>query len=388
MSQTADVIVIGGGVLGSATAFELADRGLDVVLLERALPGRQGSGTTAGNLHIQAIHTRRPGQGIAVDAARLVPLQKVASDLWEGVEERLGRPVEVVRCGGFTVAETPEDLAALHEKSAWERAAGIETEVLDGDAVRAALPQLGPSVLGATWCAADGYANSLLVTPAYLRAARERGARVYSNAPVTALARVGQDWEVRSTVGNFSAPVVVNAAGPWAGRVTQLAGAELRLEPLAIQMLETVRAPRFLPHLVQHIGIGLSVKQVGSGSVVIGGGWPAGQLTLGEPAPVVDENVAGNLADAVRVVPELAGLGLSRAWSGPLAATPDEMPVVGEVPGLTGFLVATGTYSFTFSPLWARTLAETVTGETPQVDVRDLGPERLLATAGKEAISA
>ncbi|NRG42306.1 FAD-binding oxidoreductase [Rathayibacter sp. VKM Ac-2835] len=378
---TADVVIVGGGVLGAATAFELVERGLDVVLLERALPGRQGSGTTAGNLHIQAIHSRRPDQDVAVDAGRLVPLQRTASELWGTVAERLGRDVGIVRSGGFTVAETEDDLAELHAKAVWEAAAGIPTEVLDGDAARAALPQLGASVLGATWCPWDGYANSLLATPAYLAAARARGARIYTDAPVTALRRESGAWRVESPLGVVSAPVVVNAAGPWIQQVSALAGVGLRMAPLAIQMLETVRAPRFLPHLVQHIGIGLSVKQVLSGSVVIGGGWPASELQLGGITPVRDESVAGNLGDAVRVVPEIAGLRLARAWSGPLAATPDEMPVVGEVPGLEGLYVEGGTYAFTFSPLWARTVADRITGVAPLHDVDDLGPARLLGSA-------
>jgi sarcosine oxidase subunit beta len=384
VNGTADVVVIGGGVLGAATAFELADRGLSTVLLERTLPGRQGSGTTAGNLHIQAIHSRRPGQAVAVDNARLVPLQRATSELWNGVAERLGRDVQIVRSGGFTVAETEADVAELDRKSVWEREAGIPTEVLDHDAALAAMPQLGDSVLGATWCPWDGYANSLLATPGFVAGARARGARVFTNSPVTALAPSGSGWTVESGVGTFSAGAVVNAAGPWIQNVSALAGVRLQMAPLAIQMLETVRAPRFLPHLVQHIGIGLSVKQVLSGSVVIGGGWPAGELDLGGTAPVLDASVAGNLADAVRVVPDVGSLRLARAWTGPLAATPDEMPVIGEVPGRHRLFVEGGTYSFTFAPLWAQTMADLIQGTTPAHDVADLGPARLLAPASEE----
>jgi sarcosine oxidase subunit beta len=386
VNRTADVVVIGGGVLGAATALELAGRGLSTVLLERGLPGRQGSGTTAGNLHVQAIHSRRPGQAVAVDNARLVPLQRATSDLWNGVNDRLGRDVQIVRSGGFTVAETEADLAELTRKAVWEKEYGIPTEVLDGDAARAAMPRLGDTVIGATWCPWDGYANSLLATPAFVAAAVRRGAAVYTNSPVTGIRRkaAGEGWTVDSTVGTFSAATVVNAAGPWIQDVAALAGLGLTMAPLAIQMLETVRAPRFLPHLVQHIGIGLSVKQVVSGSVVIGGGWPAGELNLGGTTAVLDESVAGNLADAVRIVPEVAALRLARAWTGPLAATPDEMPVIGEAPGLPGFFIVGGTYSFTFAPLWAETLADLIQGRVPAHDVADLGPARLLAAAPGE----
>ncbi|MDR5699040.1 NAD(P)/FAD-dependent oxidoreductase [Agromyces aerolatus] len=385
MKRTADVIVIGGGVLGAATLFELAARGLTAVLVERSLPGRQGSGTTAGNLHIQAVHSRRPNQQVPVNVARLLPFQREASTLWEGVGERLGADVGLVRSGGFTVAETAEDVEELHTKSLWESDAGIPTEVLDGTAARAAMPQLGPSVRGATWCALDGYANSLLATPAYLSAARTLGATVYTDAPVVAIERSGSSWTVRSTIGEFSAPAVVNAAGPWIQQVSAMAGYRLAMAPVAIQMHETVRAPRFLPHLVQHVSRGLSVKQVTTGNVLVGGGWPAGRLDLAGRTTISEESVAGNMADAIRIVPAVEKLTLSRAWPGPLAATPDEMPVIGEITGSDGFFVTGGTYAFTFSPVWARTMTELIIGEPPTIEVADLSPDRLLLDEAEPA---
>ena len=380
VSLTADVVVIGGGVLGAATVFELAQRGVSAVLLERALPGRQGSGTTAGNLHIQAIHSKRPGQGVPVDNARLVPLQLATSELWDRLPERLGTDIQMVRSGGFTVAETPDEVAELHAKAQWERAAGLPTEVLDGDTARAAMPQLGATVLAATWCPLDGHASSLLATPAYLAGARRAGARIYTNAPVSAISRSTGTWTVTSPIGTVSAPVVINAAGPWIQQVSALAGYDLAMSPLAIQMHETVRTPRFLDHLVQHVGRGLSVKQVPSGSVVIGGGWPAASLNLGGYSPTSETSQIGNMDDATRILPAVAGLRLSRVWAGPLAATPDEMPVIGEIAGSDGFYVQGGTYAFTFSPLWAATTADLITGVAPAHDVTDLGPDRLLST--------
>lgn len=373
-----DVIIIGGGVLGAATAYELASRGHTVAVFERTFPGRQGSGTTAGNLHIQAIHTRRPGQEFPVDVTRFLPLQRTSYELWSEVEDRLGEPVGLVESGGFTVAESEEDLAALREKAVWEHEAGIPTEVLDQAALREAAPELGDTVVGATWCAQDGYANALLTIPAYLRGAQRHGARVFTQAPVEALQRVGSDWRVTTRVGEFTAPSVINVAGPWIDQISRMAGFDLEMAPLAIQMLETVRAPRFLEYLVQHISRGLSVKQVAYGNLVIGGGWPSAELVLGGYTPVLEESVAGNLADAMRIVPGVGRYRLSRAWAGPLAATPDEMPVLGEVGENSGYYVGGGTYAFTFSPLWARTLAELVEGSPPSIEIADLGPGRLL----------
>ncbi|MFC8661973.1 NAD(P)/FAD-dependent oxidoreductase [Streptomyces sp. NPDC057199] len=373
-----DVIVIGAGILGASTAFHLAERGYHVVVLERGAPNREGSGTTAGNLHIQAIHTRRPGQEVPVDSARLLPLQRRASDHWSQIEERLGADVELRRGGGFMVAETPSQEEELRAKHEWEHKAGIPTEVLTGDEARERLPLLSDRVRAASWCPLDGYANPLLITPAYLAAARRLGAEPHAFTPVTGISRVGAEYKVRSGERSWTAPVVVNVAGPWITEISALAGVGVQMSPVAIQMHVTVRVPPVMHHLVQHIGEGMSVKQVSAGNLLIGGGWPAAKLGMAGRSTVSVPSMAGNLAQAGRILPFLGDLRLLRMWAGPLAATPDEMPVVGEVPGHPGFFVAGGTYAFTLAPVWGDTLARQIAGEAPADPVDDLGPGRLL----------
>ncbi|MFE9604440.1 NAD(P)/FAD-dependent oxidoreductase [Streptomyces hokutonensis] len=373
-----DVVVIGAGILGASAAFHLAERGYRVVVLERGAPNREGSGTTAGNLHIQAIHTRRPGQEVPVDSARLLPLQRRASDHWSQIEERLGADVELRRGGGFMVAETAAQEEELREKHEWEREAGIPTEVLTGDEARKELPLLSDRVRAASWCPLDGYANPLLITPAYLAAARRLGVDVHAFTPVTGIRRVGADYKVLSGDRSWTAPVVVNTAGPWITETSALAGIRIQMSPVAIQMHVTVRVPPVMRHLVQHIGEGMSVKQVSAGNLLIGGGWPAAKLDMEGRSTVSVPSMAGNLAQAGRILPFLGDLRLLRMWAGPLAATPDEMPVIGEVPGHRGFFVAGGTYAFTLAPVWGDTLARQISGEAPADPVDDLGPGRLL----------
>ncbi|MFJ6902035.1 NAD(P)/FAD-dependent oxidoreductase [Streptomyces hokutonensis] len=373
-----DVVVIGAGILGASAAFHLAERGYRVVVLERGAPNREGSGTTAGNLHIQAIHTRRPSQEVPVDSARLLPLQRRASDHWSQIEERLGADVELRRGGGFMVAETAAQEEELREKHEWEREAGIPTEVLTGDEARKELPLLSDRVRAASWCPLDGYANPLLITPAYLAAARRLGVDVHAFTPVTGIRRVGDDYKVLSGDRSWTAPVVVNVAGPWITEISALAGVGIQMSPVAIQMHVTVRVPPVMHHLVQHIGEGMSVKQVSAGNLLIGGGWPAAKLDMEGRSTVSVPSMAGNLAQAGRILPFLGDLRLLRMWAGPLAATPDEMPVIGEVPGHRGFFVAGGTYAFTLAPVWGDTLARQISGEAPAEPVDDLGPGRLL----------
>jgi sarcosine oxidase, subunit beta len=377
-ARTADVVVIGAGVLGAATAYYLAAHGRRVVVLERGAANREGSGTTAGNLHIQAVHTRRPGQAVALDSRRFLPLQKAASQLWDDVSADIDADIELTRTGGFTVAETQAEHDELMTKAVWEAEAGIATEVLDGATARSALPALAPSVRAVTWCPVDGYANPLLVGPAYLAAAARLGTEIRTGQAVDGLERHRDLWTVRAGGVEVQAPVVVNVAGPWIAPVCALADVRLAMAPVSIQMHATVRTPPVLPNLVQHIGAGLSVKQVRAGNLLIGGGWPSAPMRTSGRTPTSVASLAGNLALAIRILPMLSRLRLLRMWAGPLAATPDEMPVIGEIDSAPGLFVAGGTYAFTFAPLWAQTLCALIHGRAPLVDLTGLGPNRLV----------
>jgi sarcosine oxidase subunit beta len=187
----------------------------------------------------------------------------------------------------------------------------------------------------------------------------------------------------RVTAGgqSWSAAMVMNLAGPWITPVAALSGIRLTMSPVAIQMHVTTRIPPVMECLVQHIGEGLSVKQVSAGQILVGGGWPARTIDLDGRSSVSAASLRGNLALAVRILPFLRELRLLRTWAGPLAATPDEMPVIGEVPGWPGYFVAGGTYTFTLAPLWARCLTALAEDRDPPADLAGLSPERLLTPA-------
>ncbi|WP_259467911.1 FAD-binding oxidoreductase [Rhodococcus sp. SBT000017] len=377
MRSDVDVVVIGAGIVGAATALALTRAGFRVAVLDRTLPNTAGSGTTAGNLHIQTIHTRRPGQGTAVDVEQLLPLQKSASTLWNRLDETVPG-LGLNRCGGFMVAETEEQVHALITKHRWERAAGIPTEVLSGDEARQALPLLGPSIRAATWCQWDGFAEPDLAGPALLRQAAAEGASVHPSTPVIGLTRESDVWTVGTNGGTWIAPAVVDVAGPWMAPIAAMAGISLDLVPTSLQMHALKAAPRTLEVLVQHVGEGMSIKQDRTGRLVLGGGWPAGAFHDTETAPSRPDSTTGNLEQVRRLLPALGQNPLVDTWTGPVLTTPDEMPVIGELAGAPGLFVAGGTYSFTFAPLWGRVLSALVRGTEPEVDVSAFSPNRLV----------
>lgn len=377
MGEHADVVVVGAGIVGAATAWALSEENLAVHILERSAVNRQGSGTTAGNLHIQAIHAERPGQDVPVDVARFLPLQRAASDLWDIVESRLDDDIGLRRTGGLTVAETDTDIATLLAKQKLETRNGIPTEILTGADLRAFAPELNPAIPAATWCPWDGYANPLQVTGAFLRAATRRGARIDAFRPVESLVRSGGTWTVGTSRGAISAPVVIDAAGPDGPAVAAMTGSHIAAGPAQLQMHLSTRIAPLLPRLIQHIGQGLSVKQVTSGHILIGGGWPAHPPCPNGRTPVNVASIAGNLEAACRVLPALARVDLLRTWGGPVLATADEMPVIGELGEASGLFICGGTYAFTLAPLWADVLRSLVLGKQPLVEIADLTPNRL-----------
>lgn len=379
MKNHIDVAIVGGGILGAATSYELAKHGFKVSVFEKGAINRGGSGATAGNLHIQAVHKKRPQQEVALDQVRFLPLQLAASNLWDQVEDELGENVEMRRIGGITIAESEDDESEIRNKRIEEEKLGIPGELLTPDTLREFEPLIGSTVRLAEYCPLDGYVNPLKVTPAWLRAGLRKGVSVYPFTSVETISQSGDDWKISSQNETWWAKNVILVAGPWTSHLMAQIGIEIKMNSVAIQMHLTERSPTQMQYLIQHIGQGLSVKQVDAGQILIGGGWPAKELRLQETSPVSFDSVVGNMQLAVRVLPFLKNLRLLRAWTGALGATADEMPIIGKVPHKKGIYVAGGTYSFTFAPLWAKILTQLITDQPLEVSIEGLEPGRLIS---------
>ena len=359
-----DVLVIGGGLIGCALAYYLADQGVAVTLLERGELNREASGTNAGSFHLQiAIHQLT---GLEVDslAHRLLPeirLYVEGSALWHDLEAELDGPLEMHVTGGLTVAETDAELALLHAKRQIERDAGLETHVLQGEELRAFAPFLAPDLKGATYCPAEGHANPLLAAPLYALRASQSGAAIRTGAQVQAIDRQSSGgFSVRTGRGIVRAARIVNAAGAWTNEVAAMLGLRHPVRRDGLHVNVTEPRERLLTPLVQHIGRRLTLKQSANNTFIIGGGWPALAVGDGGRYRTVWGSAAGNLAVAARVVPALAGVRLLRTWSGALAFTDDLEPLVGASRRQPGYFTCMATTGFTLGPLMARLLAETL----------------------------
>jgi glycine/D-amino acid oxidase-like deaminating enzyme/bacterioferritin-associated ferredoxin len=361
IASECDVLVIGGGIAGAAVAYYLAKEGVDVELLERGELNREASGTNAGSFHFQLAIHQLSGQGTDADRERL--LQEARSsveayDLWKQLGTELDADLGLHQTGGWMVAETPEQLAILHEKHVLEELAGIHTEVLSGTALRDRAPYFSDRVLGATYCDLEGHANPLVTAVLYAQRAAERGARVRTHTEVYGIETLAAGgFTVRTSRGTIRARRVVNCAGGWAGEIAGMVGLRFPIRREGLHVNVTESRPPLLPSMVQHIGRRLTLKQTEYGGFIIGGGWPTAATGYPRRYPTTWQSAAGNLRVALDVVPDLETVRVVRTWSGVIAFTDDLSPIVGESASVPGYFACVSTTGFTFSPIFARQVA-------------------------------
>lgn len=369
-----DVLVIGGGVAGAATALYLARDGVEVVLAEAGDLNAGASGTNSGSLHLQIPYPEFAGlgEGWARAFAPSLRLMAASLEMWEGLGPELGVDLDVKRAGGLVVATTEAQMRLIEAKAAVERTAGVETELLDAPALRRLAPYLARDAIGGGFCAAEGKANPLKVTPALAEAAGRAGAVLLTRTPVQGLQQEPEGYVAQTPRGPLRARRVVNAAGAAAARVASMLGVEVALQGFPLQVTITEPVGPLIPHLVYSAAAKLSLKQAPNGGLIIGGGWPArarpsGQLVT-DPA-----SLTGNMATAAAAVPALAQVRALRSWAAEVNGTADWRPVIGEVPGHRGFFLALFPWmGFSAGPMTARITADLVQGRAPAMDLRGI----------------
>lgn len=378
-----DVIVIGGGIAGVSTAFFLAGDGVQTVLLERGELNSQASGANSGSLHAQIPFEpfAQHGQAWGEDFGSVVELLAASIRLWDSLPDLLQverSQLEISLKGGLIVAATDHDRRLLDDKADIERRHGLDVQPLERRQLRDEAPYLSPHLAGGWLCKGEGSANPLRATRFLAEGARARGATLHEHAEVVSISREHDVYcvQTRDSRGKpdrdrkLYARRVVNAAGAQVGRIASLVGLNLSVEGYPIQASVTERvSAQFVPHLVYFTGEKLTLKQTASGTLIIGGGWPA-QLD-GQGRPVVDpKSLQENLAVAVGVVPELAKIHVMRAWAGIVNGTDDWKPIFGSFPGMQGFYTVFFPWlGFTAGPLSGRIIASLVQGKAVPLDL-------------------
>jgi glycine cleavage system aminomethyltransferase T/glycine/D-amino acid oxidase-like deaminating enzyme len=340
----ARVVVIGGGVIGTSTAYHLARLGwTDVVLLEQ---GQLSCGTTwhaAGLL----------GQLRATESGtRLV---QYSAGLYGELEEETGLATGLKRCGGVTVARTPDRMVQLRRTAATADAYGLECELLTPDQALERYPILETGdLLGALWLPGDATVNPVDVTASLARGARQRGVRIFERTRVTGVSTErGRVTGVTTDRGAVEAEVVVNCAGQWAKAVGRLCGVDVPLHSAEHFYVVTEAIDGVHPNLpILRDPDGYTYVKEEVGGLVVGGFEPTAKPWVAPDAlpypfefQLLDEDwdhFSVLMESALHRIPVLARTGLKKLYNGPESFTPDNQFILGEAPGLDGFFVGAG----------------------------------------------
>lgn len=387
-----EVLVVGAGIVGAATAYELARRGVAVTVFEGERPAWGASGRNPGYVW---LHTRAAGVQMELGLAGRVLYDELTGDLDD---------FEFRASGGMTYffEEQAELFPGFVEE---RRAAGLPMELLDRDDARLACPVLPPHVAGATFNPLDAHINTEMLVRSLCAAAERHGAVLVGERTVTRLLAEGDRCVgVATPDGDVAADHVVVAAGVWTGPLVEPFGLSLPIEPMRLQLAETdpfdVRfdpilygptalkqyafvkelpgyRPDLLSHPVEEVATGIEVLELAAQR-------RDGRVLLGCPMdfPGLDDGatVAGlglTLTVLADHLPALRDLAVSRVWAGLLPQTPDALPILGRAPGIDGLWLATGhVFGNLAGPISGRLLAQLLTGEAPALDPSPFGPDR------------
>jgi len=363
---TADVVVIGGGVMGASTAYHLALKGCkNVVLLERnSFFGMEATGKCAGGIRYQ------------FDTEINIKLSLISLPMLDRFEEELGQAIDIRQCGYLFVLTRERDAAEFKRQVTLQNSLGARTQWLDGDEVRRRLPLMHyPDALGGTWNPDDGLADPSSVVQGYISGARRRGGQCLTDTEVTGIRTAsGRVRAVETRQGIIETPIVVNAAGPWAGQMGRMAGVDVPVVPVRRQIAVTTPLPEAPPDFpfVIEFAPSLYFHREGPGLLT-------GMTNHDEPVSfnqsVDAEWELVHFETACKRMPLLEHAGISSRWAGLYENTPDAHPILGAADELAGFYCITGFsgHGFMHGPVCGLLLAEEILeGKTHTLDVSSL----------------
>lgn len=380
-------VVIGGGIVGLASAHALTERGVRATVFEKGSLGSGSTGRSAGGIRGQ------------FSTPVNVVLSRASFEVWDEFEELFGVDISHRRVGYLFLAREENTAERLRENVAMQNDHGIPSEFLDSAEVQEYCGGLRPDCFaGASYSSTDGFADPNLAVQGYARAAREAGVEARTGTQVTGILRDGgrvvgvEISEAQSASGNrtssddegetIDADYVVNAAGPWARRVGEMAGVSLPVAPKRRRMV-IVDPEEPVPEtdpLTIDLDTGSYFRPEREGSALVGG-------QFGEDPDADPERYRQGIemewaADAVERAGEWTTYfgpetGIKRGWAGLYAVTPDNHPIIEEtIPGLISAVGFSG-HGFMHAPATGKLVAELICdGEASLVDVGSLGSGR------------
>jgi len=378
LPKTAEIIVIGGGVMGASTAYHLAARGQkNILLLEKEeFFGQGATGRCAGGVRYQ------------FSTEINVRLSLESLPMLERFREEIGQEINFQKCGYLFVLTKPEDVEYFRRNVELQRKLGVQTEWLSGDETRQRVPLMRfEDALAGTFNPKDGLVDPNSVVMGYVGAAQRMGVEALNNVEVTGLkasprgsargVEGGKVEGVETNKGFVATRAVVNAAGPWAGIIGKMAGVHIPITPLRRQMLTTTPLPELPPDFPFVIDFAQSLYFHREGDGLLTG------MSNPNEMPGFDQNVNEdfelvNLDAATARMPMLEKAGLVSHWAGLYEVTPDAHPIFGSTPVEGLYLVGGFSgHGFMHGPISGKLIAEYILdGKFQSVDVSMLNLAR------------
>jgi len=376
--STTDVIIIGGGISGTAAAYHLAKEGVRVTLVEQGALGSMASGWTLAGV-------RQSGR-----VPEELPLAQAAIRRWEGLAEELGADVEYRQEGNLRLALSEDQTETIRQVVADATDAGIEISYLpDNAAVRAVAPALAEDIFAASFCPTDGHANPDLAVRAFAAAAVRYGAHLRPHTTVERIVVEGERVKGVATADEeLSAETVIVAAGVYTPRLLAPLGLDLPIRIAHVPAVQTIPLPPTLAPVLGIAAAGFACRQQADGRFRLTGGsspWgeESGQHTAENVMPRASQ-VHHTIAWATRLIPSLENARVAQVWGGLLDMAPDAIPTIERSPAVEGLVIAAGFsgHGFCLGPITGQILAELAMGHPSSQPIE---PFRLARFAGEVA---
>ena len=374
MEKTADVIIIGGGIMGCAAAYYLALEGVKALVLDKSDIGYGASSRNGGGVRQSARDVRE------------LPLAMYGiKNLWPTLSEELGVDVEYCQKGNLRLGKTEEHLKILNKLADNSRAAGLDVKMVSGEEAREICPYMSEEVIGASWCPTDGHANPLMATLGYYKRARELGAHFITGVTVLGLKKIkGQLRCVMTDEGIFEAEHIIVAAGYESRAILNTVGIDVPMQKVYDECLVTEVQPKMFEQMLGTAAADFYGHQTKHGSFVFGGhsGMEAFRNII-EPPQNSSVTTACICRGIMKYFPVLEHTKIVRSWAGWLDTCVDKVPVISKVDEIPGLYIAcafTG-HGFGIAPTVGKILSEMVTGKDLCVDISPLRYDRFKAKA-------
>ena len=381
-----EVVVIGAGISGAATAYELATSGVSVTLIDRYGPAAMASGWTLAGVRQSGRH---PAE---------LPLAQAAVADWEHLSDKLGATTYYTRRGNLRLARTEADLASLGAMVEAQSAAGLALEMLDQGALHELAPCIAADVVGASYCPSDGHADPHATVAAFVAAAERAGATLrFGEAVVAIETENGRVTAVRTERDTIACARVVVATGIMGNSLLQPLGLFVPMTPQGVTLLRTAPVP---PVLAQVIGVAdascAGRQEVNGRFRFTGSGDPwDGGLDFEDAPSDAGRRPGPRLRPRVAEVARVAGLfgalvpatldaPLDETWVGLIDSTPDALPVIEAASEPRGLVLAMGFsgHGFCLGPVTGRICASLARDETPNLPIEPFALARLAAAPG------